>query len=1415
MATKNGLPTIDASGPANAGVRVNTPINVNFLAPPAARPLDVGPTATVINFDDLSGSFGSIPSSYAGFTWSADWSFISAAYATNTWGDNGYTRGTTSGPNVAYNGFANPVEITATTDFDFSSANITAAWRNDVTVTAQGYDDGVLMYTHTFTVDATEPTTHWFDFLSIDRVVISSSGGTAPVFPGDGAHIAIDDIVMNDTLVAGSIRGKVFNDRNGDGTRQGTDNYLANRTVYIDANNNGVLDAGERTALTNSNGGYIFNNVMRGEYVIRENVPMWWRPTAPVEVINTYTMRDSAHGGPSYNWIDIAATGTQITLGDDQAQQVALPFAFNFMGEAYSSIFISSNGLLTFGAPSTSYANTALPSSAAPNNLIAAFWDDLLPNAGSQIDYKVEGNKFIVQYTDVPLISNSASLQTFQVILSPNGSIKIQYNSMGSDGSSATSGIENADGTQGFQFSFNTAGNIVNNLAVTFNPVSLTGDVVPQTVTVGNGQAVTGVDLGSRNYQSETGGVSGRLWHDYDGDGVRDSNEPGLANMRVYLDANGNNVRDVGEAFTTTDSQGKYTIHTVDPGQYELRLDQPRGTWENWEQTAPVAAGSSGAGGPPGAVDRPAADFSRDHAENQLIVRFAPGVAATDAGVSALMNSLGATVTSEAKSLGIQLWTLRDGVSLSDAIATLEASGRILYAEPNYTVTTADFQTQAVPNDPSFGQLYGLNNTGQTGGTADADIDAPEAWDIGTGSSSVVVGVIDTGVDYTHPDLNDNIWTNPGEIAGNGIDDDGNGYVDDIHGYDFVNNDGDPMDDNGHGTHVSGTIGAEGNNNLGVVGVNHDVSIMGLKFLSAGGSGSTMDAIRAVEYATMMGVKVTNNSWGGGGFSQALYDAIAAAGAAGSLFIAAAGNAASNNDAIPSYPASYNLDNIIAVASTDHNDLLSSFSSYGATTVDLAAPGSAILSTLPGGGYGFLSGTSMATPHVAGAVALLKALNPDLSAAELKNLILSTVDPLANLNGVVLTGGRLNLFNAALLAGNPQIGYDITITAGNVLNGYNFLLAGGATPLADTINGKDIAENIDGLAGNDTIFGGGGDDTLTGNDGHDSLNGGDGLDLLNGGVGNDTLDGGAGADTFDGGTGTDTVTYAGATTGVTLGLEFGGVGGAADGETYTSIENVTGSDFKDVIFGNDVANLIAGGGQNDYLLGLDGKDTLRGGSGDDRLDGGLDNDRMEGGTGNDYYYVDSTSDLVVEASDAGNDRVYSTATYSIGDNVEQLILQGSANINGTGNSGNNKITGNSGNNLLAGGNGNDSIDGGAGNDTIVGGAGNDTMSGGGQADIFRFGTSGQGADRIVGFNTGADKFDLTNLTFTGRSVAGSDTILTYAGGTIRVEGVNNLTLTQWNALVVPAGTSVANDDAVDFAGTFRGHSFTSAHYDYA
>lgn len=391
------------------------------------------------------------------------------------------------------------------------------------------------------------------------------------------------------------------------------------------------------------------------------------------------------------------------------------------------------------------------------------------------------------------------------------------------------------------------------------------------------------------------------------------------------------------------------------------------------------------------------------YVENQLIIKFAPGV--QDSWKRELRSTSNSVILRELSLIGAELVQI-SGMTVEEAIGLYKDDTRIQYVEPNY-VCHADI----IPNDPYFNLLWGMHNTGQTGGTVDADIDAVEAWNISTGDS-VIIGVIDTGVDTAHIDLLGNIWTNPGEIPNNGIDDDGNGYIDDIHGWDFVNWDNGPIDDNGHGTHCSGTIAAVGNNAIGVAGVCWSARIMALKFLDAWGYGYTSDAILAVEYATKMGANLTSNSWGGGSFSQALKDAIDSSGAHGMLFVAAAGNDQENNDIYPHYPCSYDLDNIISVAATDHNDNLANFSNWGLTSVDLGAPGVNIYSSIPGGSYQYMSGTSMATPHVSGAVALVWSEYPALTYLQVKNRIMNMVDPVPSLAGKCVSGGRLNVFMA-------------------------------------------------------------------------------------------------------------------------------------------------------------------------------------------------------------------------------------------------------------------------------------------------------------------------------------------------------------------------------------------------------------------
>jgi subtilisin family serine protease len=439
---------------------------------------------------------------------------------------------------------------------------------------------------------------------------------------------------------------------------------------------------------------------------------------------------------------------------------------------------------------------------------------------------------------------------------------------------------------------------------------------------------------------------------------------------------------------------------------------------------------------------RPPIDFESEHVAGEMLVRFASNIDATS--FASIAADLGGEVTKELSLIDAAVVRLTDATeSLQDAVHRWDNDERILYAEPNYIVRTV-----GTPNDVDFAELWGLHNTGQTTGLDDADIDATEAWDLFTGSHDVVIASIDTGVDYTHEDLVDNIWTNPvecpqghGLCEANGVDEDGNGYVDDFYGIDTFNSDADPFDDHSHGTHTAGTFGAVGDNGIGIAGVNWNVDIMSLKFLGAAGFGSIDDAVELVLYMTAMKTRavepvnlvVSNNSWGGGGFSQAMQDAIQASNDAGIMFVAAAGNSGSDNDQVPSYPASYELDGVIAVAATDHNDELAGFSQYGLTSVDLAAPGVDVYSTTPGDNYAEFSGTSMASPHVAGATALLMAFDPTASLAEVKDALIVGTDPLPALDGITVAGGRLNLSASLTLMGDPGDFFSFSGLANNTV----------------------------------------------------------------------------------------------------------------------------------------------------------------------------------------------------------------------------------------------------------------------------------------------------------------------------------------------------------------------------------------------
>lgn len=783
----------------------------------------------------------------------------------------------------------------------------------------------------------------------------------------------------------------------------------------------------------------------------------------------------------------------------------------------------------------------------------------------------------------------------------------------------------------------------------------------------------------------------------------------------------------------------------------------------------------------------------------------------------------------------------------------------------------AEVYIEIFSNDPKYtdGGLWGMYGDATPIANAYGS-QAGEAWAAGyTGSGKGIVGVIDTGIDYTHPDLYLNIWLNQGEISNvlrptladidldglitfrdlnnvanatrvtdinsngyidagdllndvrweNSIDENGNGYVDDLVGWDFSNNDNDPFDDNSHGTHVSGTIGAIGGNGSGVVGVNWAVQMVGLKFLSATGSGATSGAILALDYFTHAATQAsagenfvaTNNSWGGGGASQGLTDAITRAARQDILFIAAAGNETTNNDVNANYPSNISTmttagyEAVIAVASLTASGHLSSFSNFGATTVDLAAPGSSIYSTLPGGTYGSYSGTSMATPHVTGAAALYAALHPTASAAQIQQALLASAAPTTSLTSVTASGGRLDIGTLmGLLPSVPPVVVDISGTTATTVTltssapqtsliavagdqdwfkvelasgyRYDFALDAAAGSGLDTYlrlmdsRGTELLVNDDAVGLNSRLsFTASTTETyfvsaqgysssvgsytlnmtadsvslvLVGSSRNDALVGGAGADRLSGLAGNDNLDGRLGADILIGGTGNDT-------------YYVDNTGDQVIEDTAAGIDTVVAA-LSYVLTAN-VEKLTLSGSLAMNATGNNLQNTLTGNAANNILDGGTGADVMAGGSGNDIYYVDHTSDRVTELSAAGTDTVLAAVSYVLSRHVENLTLDSMAAIDATGNTEHNTLTGNAGNNTLKGLAGNDTLLGGNGDDLLYGGLGNDILNGGAGLDVLVFNEklSSTNIDQIVNFSAvddtiWLDKNDFRAFTASGR-----------------------------------------------------------------
>ena len=359
--------------------------------------------------------------------------------------------------------------------------------------------------------------------------------------------------------------------------------------------------------------------------------------------------------------------------------------------------------------------------------------------------------------------------------------------------------------------------------------------------------------------------------------------------------------------------------------------------------------------------------------------------------------------------------------AMTDLVIFAEPNFEIKLSDPANTVSRKDLlqresdPSEVLPNDPMFAEQWALSNSGQNGGKANADLAAIKAWLKTQGSEKVVVAVLDTGVDYGHPDLVSNIWFRPDNIPQ--YKDDELGTFNDRYGFNGTDNQSDPMDDNGHGTHCAGIIGAEGDNQQGIAGINWKVQIMPLKFLGRGGSGTTKDAIEAINYAidrkrNGVNLRVISASWGSTQYSKALEETIRAAGEEGILFIAAAGNNGTSNDRFPHYPSNYDLPNVISVAALDRNDQLASFSNFGIKTVHIAAPGKEILSTWLNKDFREASGTSMATPYVSGVAALILASEPNMTVEKLRERLLKSVDKIDSLDGKVESGGRINAAKA-------------------------------------------------------------------------------------------------------------------------------------------------------------------------------------------------------------------------------------------------------------------------------------------------------------------------------------------------------------------------------------------------------------------
>ncbi|MBD2357727.1 S8 family serine peptidase [Tolypothrix sp. FACHB-123] len=666
-----------------------------------------------------------------------------------------------------------------------------------------------------------------------------------------------------------------------------------------------------------------------------------------------------------------------------------------------------------------------------------------------------------------------------------------------------------------------------------------------------------------------------------------------------------------------------------------------------------------------------------------------------------------------------------------------------------------------LPNDPYFGNLWGLQK-----------INATTVSNYTQGGKDVIVAVVDSGVDYNHLDLASNIWTNPGEIPNDGIDNDGNGYIDDIHGWDFGDEDSNPLDNHpkgGHGTHVAGIIGAVGNNGLGIIGVSPNVSIMAIKHTRVSdGGGLLWNLAYGMYYAIENGAKILNLSFSSPFWNQDEYDVLQYAYKRGVLVIASAGNSGKDNDITPRYPASYDLPNIITVAATDENDQLAIFSqgasNYGANSVDLAAPGKNIDSTLPNNQYATWEGTSMAVPHVVGTAALLLAANPNLTVLELRYALLSTVDKLDSLQDKVNTGGRLNALAAyQQVVGNTQTQTDsttnnntVSTTSEIVIQAENYNNAKDTTPTNEGGKyrrdlGVDIKDSSDDSGFDVTAIQAGEwldyPVNTTENKFYDivvrvaSVSNGQQIKATFNSNQERII-------SFDS-TGGDNVWIDAIAKGVSL----------TAGSNELRLDMLTGGFNLNYIklvptntaYGDSNTDNISGDGSHNSIHGGAGDDILAGGLGNDTIFGNEGNDNINGGDGNDRLFGDSASPVIGSAQDT----IY-------GGQGNDVIFGGEDNDYLYGETGNDTLNGGSGNDSLNGSAGNDSLNGGSGNDTLNGDAGSDTAS-------YRFASSGVNVNLTTGI--ASDGQGGTDTLISIETIVGSD----YADVLIGSSGNNNLT----------------------------------------